>query len=223
MKVIGLTGGIATGVTTVAQMFREMGAVVIEADQMAREVVAPGTDAFRAIVEVFGKNVLQRDGTLDRKRLAEIIFKDQAARRRLNAITHPPIRRRIQEEVERLREAQPDAIVMVDIPLLLDTSGPEAFDLDAVIVVSAGPDVQGSRLRARDRISQEEAERRVASQRPVAEKAAEADWVIDNAGSLEETRRQVEVLWQELLVNYAETRLPPASTEHPPSGPEGDR
>jgi len=200
MKVIGLTGGIATGVSTVAQMFREMGAVVIEADQIAREVVTPGTDAYRAIVEAFGKKVLQRDGTIDRRRLGETIFKDQAARRRLNAITHPPIRRRIQEEVERLRDERPEAIVMVDIPLLLDTSGPEAFDLDAVIVVTASPEVQVDRLRARDKISQEEAERRVASQRPAAEKAAEADWVIDNSGALDETRKQVELLWQELIL-----------------------
>ncbi len=201
MKVIGLTGGIATGVSTVAQMFRELGAVVIEADQIAREIVASGSETLAKIAQVFGPQVLARDGTLDRKKLADIIYKDEASRRRLNALTHPLIRRRILDEIERLREAQPDAIVLVDVPLLLDTTGPEAYELDGVIVVSADRAAQISRLQARDKMSHEEAERRVAAQRPVAEKAEDADWVIDNSGSTEETRRQVELLWQELQVS----------------------
>jgi dephospho-CoA kinase len=152
------------------------------------------------IVQVFGPQVLARDGQLDRKKLAEIIYRDEAARRRLNASMHPLIRRRIMEEIERLREASPDAIVLVDIPLLLDTSGPEAYELDGVIVVSADRAEQISRLRARDKLSQQDAERRLVAQRAVAEKAEDADWVIDNSGSPEETRRQVELLWQELQV-----------------------
>jgi dephospho-CoA kinase len=200
MKIIGLTGGIATGVSTVAQMFRELGAMVIEADQIAREIVTPGSETLAKIVQVFGPQVLARDGQLDRKKLAEIIYRDEAARRRLNASMHPLIRRRIMEEIERLREASPDAIVLVDIPLLLDTSGPEAYELDGVIVVSADRAEQISRLRARDKLSQQDAERRLVAQRAVAEKAEDADWVIDNSGSPEETRRQVELLWQELQV-----------------------
>ena len=128
-------------------------------------------------------------------------FRDSAARRRLNAITHPEIRRRIHEEVERLRASRPEAIVVIDIPLLLDTTGPEAFELEGVIVVAASREQQIERLRARDTLSQDEAERRLAAQRPAGEKEAEADWVIDNSGSIEDTRRQVELLWQELLVN----------------------
>ncbi|MDQ7819687.1 MAG: dephospho-CoA kinase [Armatimonadota bacterium] len=198
MKVIGLTGGIATGVTTVARMFAERGAVVIEADRIAREVVEPGTEAYRKIVEAFGPGILQPDGRLDRRALARLVFADEAARRRLNAITHPEIRRRIREEIARVRQASPDAVVIIDIPLLLDTTGPEAFDLEGVIVVTAPREEQIRRLVARDGLTPEEAERRVAAQRPVAEKEAEADWVIDNGGSLEDTRRQVDILWQEL-------------------------
>jgi len=200
MKVIGITGGIATGVSTVAEMFCERGAVGIEADRVAREVVAPNTEAYNKIVEVFGKQVVGRDGTIDRKKLAEVIFRDPAARRRLNAITHPEIRRRIQEEVEGLRSTNPNAIVVIDLPLLLDTTGPEAYELDGVIVVSAGREQQIERLKRRDNLSQAAAEQRLAAQRPVVEKEAEADWVIDNSGPVEETRRQVELLWQELFV-----------------------
>lgn len=179
-------------------MFREFGAVVVEADKIAREAVLPGTEAYRKIVETFGKDVVLPDGALDRRRLGAIVFKDPAARRRLNVITHPEIRRRIQSQVQRAVADQPDAVVVVDIPLLLDTTGPEAFELDGVIVVVATPEQQIERLIARDSLTREEAENRLASQRPVAEKASEADWVIDNTGSIEETRRQVEILWSEL-------------------------
>lgn len=198
MKVIGLTGGIATGVSTVAQMFRELGAVVIEADKIARDVVVPGTDPYGKIVETFGREILSADGTIDRRRLGQIIFADGAARRRLNVITHPAIHRRIAEEVERLRETRPDAVVILDVPLLLDTTGPDSFDMEGVIVVVADPKTQAARLIERDGLSREEVERRLASQRPAAEKAAEAEWVIQNAGSIDETRRQVAALWQRL-------------------------
>lgn len=198
MKAIGITGGISCGVSLVARRFRELGAIIIEADQIAREVVEPGSEAHRKIVETFGKEVIRPDGTLDRRRLGAIVFKDPAARRRLNVITHPEIRRRIRAQVEGVAAEQPDAVVIVDVPLLLDTTGPEAFDLDGVIVVMATPEQQITRLMARDNLSREEAERRLAAQRPVAEKAAEADWVIDNTGTIEDTHRQVQALWAEL-------------------------
>lgn len=198
MKVIGLTGGIATGVSTVAQMFRELGAIVIEADKIARDVVEPGTQTYRKIVETFGREVLSADGTIDRKRLGQIVFADDAARRRLNRITHAAIRRRIEEEVERLRGSNPAAIVLIDVPLLLDTTGPDTFDMDGVIVVTAAKDAQIERLMRRDTLTEEDAQRRVAAQRPVEEKAMEADWIVRNTGSLEETRRQVVSLWRQL-------------------------
>jgi dephospho-CoA kinase len=199
MRVIGLTGGIASGVTLVAGMIRDLGARVIEADQVSREVVRPGTEAFRAIVDAFGSEVLAPDGTLDRRRLGRIVFEDSAARARLNAITHPVIRRRIWDALEDVRRTDPEAIVIVDIPLLLDTSGPETFDLEGVIVVRATPELQIGRMMARDALSREEALHRLDAQRPVALKAADADWVIDNTGTIEETRRQVRRLWAGLL------------------------
>lgn len=198
MKVIGITGGISAGVSLIAAIFRELGAVVLEADRVAREVVAPGTDAYRKILEVFGRDLALPDGSLDRRKLGQIVFKDAVARRRLNAITHPEIRRRVQAQIEQLAVEHPDAVVLVDIPLLLDTAGRDAFDLDGVIVVLATPEQQISRLIARDGLTLEEAEQRLAAQRPLAEKALEADWVIDNTGTIERTRSQVEALWNEL-------------------------
>lgn len=195
MRVIGLTGGIASGVTLVAGMLRELGAVVIEADQVSREVVQPGTSTLRKIVEAFGPEVVASDGTLDRRRLGQIVFDDPSARLRLNALTHPAIRRRIWERIEEIRRDDPEALVIVDIPLLLDTSGPETFDLDGVIVVTATADLQISRTMKRDGLSREEARTRLDAQRPVALKAADADWIIDNTGSIDTTRRQVQALW----------------------------
>lgn len=198
MKVIGLTGGIGTGKTLVARMFRKLGAVVIEADKIAREVVEPGSPALEEIARTFGRDVLKADGTLDRGRLATMVFTDESARLRLNAITHPRIRQRITEEVARLRAADPDAVVIIDVPLLLDTAGRDVFQLDGVIVVAADQEAQINRLITRDGLSRHEALQRLSSQRPVAEKANEADWVINNSGTETETRRQVELLWQKL-------------------------
>jgi dephospho-CoA kinase len=200
VKVYGLTGGIATGASTVAKMFRELGAIVIEADEVGRELVVPGSEVLGKIAGIFGPKILTKDGTLDRKKLADIIYKDEVARRRLNALIHPLIQRRILQDIGRLRDEQPDAIVIVDVPLLLDTTGPEAYELDGVIVVSTDRATQLKRLRSRDKISPEDAERRLAAQRPVAEKAEDADWVIDNSGSEEEMRRQVDMMWEELQV-----------------------
>ncbi len=200
MKVFGLTGGIATGASTVAKVFRELGAIVIEADEVGRELVVPGSEVLAKIAGIFGPKILTKDGTLDRKKLADIIYKDEVARRRLNSLIHPLIQRRILQDIGRLRDEQPDAIVIVDVPLLLDTTGPEAYELDGVIVVSTDRATQLKRLGSRDKISPEDAERRLAAQRPVAEKAEDADWVIDNSGSEEETRRQVDMMWEELQV-----------------------
>jgi len=198
VRVIGLTGGIASGVTLVARIFRDLGAVVIEADEIAREVVEPGTETYHQVVEAFGPEVVRADGTLDRRRLGKVVFEDPSARVRLNALTHPAIRRRIWERIADVRHDDPEALVIVDIPLLLDTAGPETFDLDGVIVVTATPDLQLSRTMKRDGLTWEEAQRRVDAQRPVALKAAEADWVVDNTSTVAHTRSQVEALWKQL-------------------------
>ena len=200
-RVIGLTGGLASGKSTVAALFRELGAVVISADAIARDVVEPGTEAYQEILEAFGSEALTADGRIDRPRLAARIFADPAARVRLNEITHPHIRARIAEAVRRLQaELRADALIILEIPLLLDTAPRGAYALEAVIVVTADEATQIERLRRRDGITEEEARRRLLAQRPLAEKVAEADWVIDNSGSPEETRRQVENLWQRLLL-----------------------
>lgn len=198
-RVIGLTGGVASGKSTVAAMLRALGAVVLDADAIVRELQQPGTPVFRAIVEAFGPGVVRADGTLDRAALGRRVFADPEARRRLNAIVHPAVRERLHQEVARLqRRLPPDAVIVLDIPLLLDTAPREAYPLEGVIVVVADDSTQVARLRARDGLDEAAARQRLAAQRPVREKAAEADWVIDNSGSLEETRRQVEALWRRL-------------------------
>ncbi len=205
MKVIGLTGGIASGKSLVTALFRKLGASVISADEISRQVEQPGTEVFRDLVEAFGTTVLRPDGTLDRKRLGELIFRDATARARLNAITHPRIRQQIQAEIKRFRAAT-HQLVIVDIPLLLDTAPRDAFDLDGVIVVVVDPETQIARLMAREGLTREAALRRLQAQRPLAEKAAEADWIIDNSTAVERTRRQVEALWQRLRSGSEGTR-----------------
>ena len=195
IRVVGLTGGMASGKSLVAGMLRSLGAVVVDADVIAREVVAPGSQVLQEIAASFGDGVIQVDGTLDRHALGERIFNDPAARARLNAITHPHIRRRMAEEVARARAARPDAMVVLDVPLLLDVTPPDAYDLDGVVVIAVDEATQEARLAARDGITIEAARRRLQAQRPLREKVALATWVIDNSGTPEATRRQVEELW----------------------------
>jgi dephospho-CoA kinase len=198
VKVIGLTGGIASGKSLVAGILRELGAIVIDADVIAREVVEPGTEAWREIVEAFGEEFLLPSGHLDRKKLARRIFQDPAARKTLEAITHPRIRSRMFEEVERQRSLDDSCrrVIVLDIPLLFETGRPPG--LDGVIVVYADEEVLLERLVARDGIPREEAELRLRAQMPLREKVRLADWVIDNNGPPEATRAQVEALWREL-------------------------
>ena len=198
-RVVGLTGGLASGKSTVAAILRELGAVVLSADEIAREVVEPDTPAYAEIVQAFGTEMLEPDGRINRARLASRIFAEPAARLRLNQITHPRIRARLAEEVSRLQGRLPDdAVIVLDVPLLLDTAPRDVLPLDGVIVVFVDEDTQVERLRQRDGITVGEVRRRLRAQRPLAEKMAEADWVIDNSGAPEETRRQVRALWPQL-------------------------
>ncbi len=191
MIVIGLTGGIGTGKSVVANMLREMGAALVDSDELAREVVAPGQPALAEIAAAFGPGVLAADGTLDRKALGGIIFADTAQRRRLEAITHPRIREASARRVEAAKAAG-YRVCVCDVPLLYEV-GYDALGLyDEIWVVTAPEDVQIARVRARDHLSAEEAARRLRAQWPLALKAQRADRVIDNGGSTEETRRQVE-------------------------------
>lgn len=198
-RVVGLTGGLASGKSAVAAVLRDLGAHVISADAIAREIVEPGGAALREIAEAFGPEIVGADGRLDRARLAARVFADPAARARLNAITHPRIRKRMRDEVDRLaRTLPPEAVIILDIPLLLDTASRLDYPLDGVVVVGVDEAIQTERLRRRDGLSADEARRRLGAQRPLREKVAEADWMIDNSGTPEETRRQVEALWRRL-------------------------
>lgn len=195
-RVIGLTGGIASGKSLVAQILRELGAPVIDADELARRVVQPGQPAYDDIVHEFGRGVLAADGTLDRKRLGAIVFGDEKKRKRLGQITHPRIAQLALAETA-AHSARGEPIVIYEAALLVenDIHG----SLAGLIVVKAQPDQQLARATARDGAGEEAARARMASQLPLADKLAVATHVIDNSGTPEETRRQVENLWRELL------------------------
>jgi dephospho-CoA kinase len=193
---VGLTGGIATGKSTVSTMFAHLGAKVVDADLLAREVVMPGQPAHAAIVKEFGAGVLQEDGSLDRKRLGAIVFADAARRKRLEQITHPAIRARQQRILSVYEEEAFEGIVIWDAALLIESSS--ARDMDRVVVVVADPATELERLTARDGFPEEEARRRIASQMPLAEKVKVADHVIDNSRSRAETERRVREVYRAL-------------------------
>ena len=198
---VGLTGGIATGKSTVSAMLAHLGCRVIDADQLAREVVAPGQPAHAAIVAEFGPDVLQPDGYLDRKRLGAIVFNDPERRKRLNAITHPAVRLRQQRILSMLEEEEHDGLVIWDVPLLYETNGDA--HVDRVVVVSTDEDTELARLLARDGSGEADARARIQSQMPVAEKAKRAHYVIDNSGSRADTERQVRQVHRALLQELA--------------------
>ena len=191
MVVIGLTGGIACGKSAVAALLAERGVAVVDADHGAREVVAPGSAGLAAVVEAFGEGVLSPDGTLDRKRVGERVFGDEAARRRLNGILHPRI---AQWSAERFMElaAQGAALVIYEAALLVENGAHEA--LGGLVVVTARPEVQRARLMARDGIDAAAAQARIDAQWPLEKKVAVATEVIDNSGDREALRAQVEAL-----------------------------
>jgi len=195
MKVFGLTGGIASGKGTVARMLRELGAPVIDADAIGHEIIAPHTPAWHDLVRTFGESVLRADGTVDRAKLGKIVFADAAARAELNAITHPRIAEEIQARLAELDRAG-HQIAIVEAALIGETDVTAAFH--AIIVVHASPTVQIARLMARDGLSEEEARTRIEAQMPAAEKKKLADYVIDNSGTIEKTKSQVEALWRKI-------------------------
>ena len=193
--VIGLTGSIATGKSTVASMFSELGIPVIDADKIAREVVEPGEEAYRGVVEAFGDSILLEDRTIDRKRLGEIVFSDETKRKQLNDIVHPAIRKRMLEKRDAYLKAG-ERCVVLDIPLLFE-SKLEHF-ADKILIVYVDEDIQLRRLMERNGFSKEEALQRIQSQMPVKEKAERADATIDNNGTKEETFLQL----QKILKNW---------------------
>jgi dephospho-CoA kinase len=198
MKLIGLTGGIGTGKSTVSAMLRARGVTVVDADEATRAVQAPGSEGLDRIVESFGPELLTPSGELDRARLAGIVFKDPEARRRLNAIVHPLVRAWM---AERVREAadRGEPVVVLDIPLLYESRGEEG--LDAVIVVYAPPELQVRRLVEFRGMTEAEARERIAAQMPIDEKRRRARHVIRNTGSLDQLRAEVERVWREVTAD----------------------
>jgi dephospho-CoA kinase len=188
---IGLTGGIGSGKSTVSALLAERGAVVIDSDRIAREVVEPGTPGLAAVVEAFGDGVLAPDGSLDRPALAAIVFADPDARRRLDAIVHPLVRARA---LEIAGAAAPDAVLVNDVPLLVETGQSGSYDL--VLVVEADPGTRVARLVQRG-LTAEDARARMAAQATDEQRRAVADVVLDNSGTQDELRAQVERFWRE--------------------------
>ncbi|QQE73518.1 dephospho-CoA kinase [Brevibacillus composti] len=198
--ILGLTGGIATGKSTVTAMLRERGIPVIDADQIAREVVEPGKPAYESIVRYFGEEILLPDGQIDRAKLGEIVFSDEAERQKLNTIVHPEVRRVMREQAEEA-EKNGATIVFLDIPLLFESRLQHM--VDKVVVVYAPAEMQMARMMERDEFDEEQAEKRLRAQWPIEQKKEEADFVIDNTGSREETEKQVEQLVRRLKADVA--------------------
>jgi dephospho-CoA kinase len=192
--VIGLTGGIASGKSTVSAMLQDLGAELIDADQVAREVVEPGEPALAEIARRF-PGVVGPDGRLDRAKLGERIFSAPSEREALNAIVHPRIRERVEEKTRSLA-ARGVELVIYDAPLLIENRLHEG--MEGVILVAAPKELQLERLRARNGLTREQAEARVASQLPLEEKRRFATWVVENDGPLEQTRARVEEIWREI-------------------------
>ncbi|HHY59426.1 MAG TPA: dephospho-CoA kinase [Clostridia bacterium] len=196
MYTIGLTGGIGSGKSTVGAMLAELGAVVIDTDRVAREVVAPGSETLREIVQFFGTDVLQADGSLDRKKLGALVFADEAKRKMLNRITHPAIKKAVGEKLAQIERQDPEAVVVIEAPLLME-AGMTSM-VDEVWLVTVDPETQLRRVMDRDHLSLEAALQRIRSQLSSAEQAAYSDVVISTAQSLAQVQREVEKHWERL-------------------------
>jgi dephospho-CoA kinase len=193
MITIGLTGGIASGKSLVAELFRRLGASVIDSDSIAREVVEPGTTGWQSVVAEFGQDILAPDGTIDRAKLGSIIFSDRERRDTLNAILHPRIINTIREQIAALGKQYPEALVVADIPLLIECGLQHEFD--AVIVVWSPAELQRKRIMERDGLSAAEAQQRIDAQMALNAKQAHATYVIKNDGSEKKTEEQAKKIF----------------------------
>ncbi|WP_342417300.1 dephospho-CoA kinase [Paenibacillus sp. FSL R10-2782] len=191
---IGLTGGIATGKSTVSALLVAKGALLIDADAIAREVMLPGHPVLMAVIQHFGQAVMNSDGTLHRKKLGEIVFEDPAQRQALNDITHPAIREEMRTRMGSYEREHPDKLILADIPLLYE-SGLESL-YDEIMVVYVPRDVQLQRLMLRDGLTEEQAGLRLSAQMDIEQKRSLADIVIDNSGTQAETKQQIDQFWQ---------------------------
>lgn len=193
--IIGLTGGIASGKSTVSQLLVKHGALLVDADQVAREIVEPGEPALAEIVSCFGQAVLQEDGSLNRAQLGSIVFADHEKLKKLEAITHPAIRKKMVAKMNHLQDEYPEKMIIADIPLLYETKQEHLYD--GILVVYVPEATQMQRLMERNQLSEQEARARIKLQMNIELKRERADWVIDNTLSLEETEAQVVSFLQE--------------------------
>ena len=196
MTIIGLTGSIASGKSTVSEMFVELGAHLIDYDVLAREVVEPGQKAWEGIVEEFGEEVLNHDSTLNREKLGKIVFDNPEKLQKLNQITHPAVFDEADKKVKELVSYNTNALIIKDVPLLIETGSHNT--VDKVVVVSAQREIRLKRLMERG-FTEEESLKRIDSQMPIREKEKYADFVIQNDGSLSSTRDQVQKIYQQLI------------------------
>jgi dephospho-CoA kinase len=192
MIIVGLTGSVGTGKSTVTNFFRELGAYIIDWDELAREVTRPHLGAWKEIVEYFGKDCLNEDLTINRQKLAEIVFSDKEKVAKLNQIVHPEVFKEDERITNEIKSLDPDALVIKDIPLLFELTRP--IFVDKTVVVSASEQTQLRRLEEKG-MSQEDARSRIKAQLPLEEKIRSADFVINNDGPLEETKKQVEEIY----------------------------
>ena len=207
MYLIGLTGGIASGKSTVATRLVQHGAVGVDADQLAREVVQPGTPGLAAISAEFGSSVLLPDGSLNRPALGAIIFADPIQRKRLNAITHPAVRQLTRDRIAAAAAADPHAIVVYDVPLLAEAQAGGLVTFDLVVVVHADAATRIQRMIDLRGLTEAEATQRIGAQATDEERRALADVVIDNTGTIAATHAQVDTLWERVLAAEAGARV----------------
>jgi dephospho-CoA kinase len=198
MLKVGLTGGIASGKSTVSRIFARFGAKVLDADEVAREVLLPGQPAWTRLRQAFGHEFFHPDGTVKRKQLRKLVFAHPEKRNQLNSIVHPEVMKEINRRSEILSSSVQTEVLLVDVPLLLEVGVANRFD--KIVVVYVSENVQINRLLQRDGISEEEAKQALKVQIALSKKVEQADYVIDNSGTLEETLAQVEKVWEELLV-----------------------
>jgi dephospho-CoA kinase len=212
MLVVGLTGGVASGKTTVSQILRQEGGILIDADQIARELVQPRTPTWSELIRVFGKEILEADESINRKKLAAMVFSNHQKRRLLEEIMHPQIRNEIDRRVEEIRKKDPEAVVVVDAALLVETGAYRR--MDKLIVVTATEAQQIERLRKRTGAAQEEAKGIISSQMALEAKVNVADFIIRNEGTLEETSKKAKEIFQELktIARHKRNQIPASET-----------
>jgi dephospho-CoA kinase len=198
MTIVGLTGSVGTGKSTVTKFFRQLGAYIIDWDELARAVVRPHSKAWKEIVEYFGKDFLNEDLTINRQKLAEVVFSDKEKVTKLNHIVHPEVLKEDERMTSEIKSLDPNALIIKDIPLLFELTRP--VYVDRIVVVSASEQTQLKRLEEMG-MSREDAQSRIKSQLPLEEKIKSADFVINNDGSLEETKRQVEGIYTLLITS----------------------